>query len=98
MLAVQADGAEVVTIGLSDGGEVADLQAEFEARNAAQCGYCTPGMVITSAELVAAGRPTERQFAIICPASGRYCSYQAIIDAVEETRKSQARDAPRRSR
>ena len=61
MLAVQADGAEVVTIeGLSDSGEVADLQAEFEARNAAQCGYCTPGMVITSAELVAAGGTPDR--------------------------------------
>ena len=40
---------------------LADLQAEFEVRNAAQCGYCTPGMIITSAELVAAGvLPNQR--------------------------------------
>ena len=88
MLAVQADGAEVVTIeGLSDSGEVSDLQAEFEARNAAQCGYCTPGMVITSAELVAAGGMPNRE-AIRDHLSGNLCrctGYQAIVDAVEAT-------------
>ena len=93
MLAVQADGAEVVTIeGLSDSGEVADLQAEFEARNAAQCGYCTPGMVITSAELVAAGGTPDRE-AIRDHLSGNLCrctGYQAIIDAVEETMKKRS--------
>jgi len=93
MLAVQADGAEVVTIeGLSDSGEVADLQAEFEARNAAQCGYCTPGMVITSAELVAAGGVPDRD-AIRDHLSGNLCrctGYQAIVDAVEETMKKRA--------
>ena len=46
MLAVQCDGAKVETIeGLSDSGEIADLQAAFEQRNALQCGYCTPGML-----------------------------------------------------
>ena len=93
MLAVQADGAEVVTIeGLSDSGEVADLQAEFEARNAAQCGYCTPGMVITSAELVAAGGTPDREL-IRDHLSGNLCrctGYQAIIDAVEETMKKRS--------
>ena len=93
MLAVQADGAEVVTIeGLSDSGEVSDLQAEFEARNAAQCGYCTPGMVITSAELVAAGGMPNRE-AIRDHLSGNLCrctGYQAIIDAVEETMKKRS--------
>ncbi|HTQ82099.1 MAG TPA: 2Fe-2S iron-sulfur cluster-binding protein, partial [Pseudolabrys sp.] len=46
MLAVQCDGSTVETIeGLSDSGELADLQAAFERRNALQCGYCTPGML-----------------------------------------------------
>ena len=49
MLAVQCDGAAVETIeGLSDSGEVSDLQAAFEQRNALQCGYCTPGMITTA--------------------------------------------------
>ena len=88
MLAVQADGAEVTTIeGLTASGEVADLQAEFVKRNALQCGFCTPGMVTTAAELVAAKtpmtRPEIREFL-----SGNYCrctGYQAIVDAVEAT-------------
>src|SRR4029453_14044723 len=53
MLAVQCDGAAVETIGgLSDPGEVADLQAAFEQRNALQCGYCTPGMLATAQDLL----------------------------------------------
>ena len=93
MLAVQADGANVETIeGLSDSGEVADLQAEFEVRNAAQCGYCTPGMIITSAELVAAGGLPNRE-TIRDHLSGNLCrctGYQSIIDAVEETMNKRA--------
>ena len=93
MLAVQADGADVVTIeGLSASGEVADLQKEFEARNAAQCGFCTPGMVLTSAELLAAGGVPSREV-IRDHLSGNLCrctGYQAIVDAVEATAKSRA--------
>ncbi len=93
MLAVQADSTDVVTIeGLSDSGEVADLQAEFEARNAAQCGYCTPGMMITSAELVAAGGTPSRKD-IRDHLSGNLCrctGYQAIVDAVEATMNKRA--------
>lgn len=93
MLAVQADGADVVTIeGLSTSGEVADLQLEFEARNAAQCGFCTPGMVLTSAELLAAGGVPSREV-IRDHLSGNLCrctGYQAIVDAVEATAKSRA--------
>src|SRR5207302_8836719 len=62
MLAVQCDGARVETIeGLSDSGEIADLQAAFERRNALQCGYCTPGMLLTSADLLKAGRIPSRE-------------------------------------
>ena len=86
MLAAQADGAEVMTIeGLSDSGELADLQAIFLERNALQCGFCTPGILLTAAELIAeGGRPNRddiRKFM-----SGNYCrctGYEAIIDAVE---------------
>ena len=48
LLAVQCDGATVETIeGLSDSGVIADLQAAFQRRNALQCGFCTPGMLIS---------------------------------------------------
>ena len=85
VLAVQADGGVVETIeGVSDTGEIADLQAEFAARNALQCGYCTPGMLLTAQDLLlhdpAPGRETIREHL-----SGNYCrctGYQAIVDAV----------------
>ena len=88
VLAASLDGAEVVTIeGLSDTGEVADLQANFVARNAAQCGFCTPGMIMTAADLLAQeGTPSRAE--IREHLSGNYCrctGYQAIVDAVEDT-------------
>ena len=53
MLAAQAEGATVETIeGLSDSGEIADLQKAFHERNAVQCGFCTPGMLLTAEELL----------------------------------------------
>ncbi|MGA7975486.1 MAG: 2Fe-2S iron-sulfur cluster-binding protein, partial [Pseudolabrys sp.] len=56
MLAAQCDGAAVETIeGLSDAGEIADLQAAFELRNALQCGYCTPGMLVAAQALLRQG-------------------------------------------
>ena len=90
MLAAQADGAEVVTIeGLTESGEIADLQENFVERNALQCGYCTPGMLMTAAELLKAGKPASRadirEFL-----SGNFCrctGYHAIVDAVETTLK-----------
>ena len=88
ILAASLDGADVVTIeGLSESGEVTDLQAAFVARNAAQCGFCTPGMVMTAAELLAEGsNPTRGEIREYL--SGNYCrctGYQAIVDAVEDT-------------
>ena len=86
MLAVQADGAEVTTIeGLSANGEISDLQEEFVVRNALQCGFCTPGMLMTSAELLAVAKPMTR-VEIREFLSGNYCrctGYHAIVDAVE---------------
>src|SRR3984893_15587985 len=62
ILAVQADGSEVTTIeGLTETGEIADLQAKFVERNALQCGYCTPGMLVTAAELLREEKPASRE-------------------------------------
>jgi aerobic carbon-monoxide dehydrogenase small subunit len=93
MLAAQCDGASVVTIeGASDGGEIADLQDAFEARNALQCGYCTPGMLLTAQELLSSGAVPSRD-AIREHISGNYCrctGYHAIIDAVESVAQTRA--------
>jgi aerobic carbon-monoxide dehydrogenase small subunit len=88
MLAVQADAASVETIeGLSDSGEISDLQTAFSDRNALQCGYCTPGMLMTAQDLLKQeAEPTRDR--IREHLSGNYCrctGYQAIIDAVEST-------------
>jgi carbon-monoxide dehydrogenase small subunit len=86
MLAAQCDGAKVETIeGVSDAGEITDLQAAFERRNALQCGFCTPGMLLTAQELLSSGSVPSRD-KIREQISGNYCrctGYQAIIDAVE---------------
>ena len=88
MLAVQADGAEVMTIeGLTETGEIADLQENFVNRNALQCGYCTPGMLMTIADLLRDPKPASRE-EIRAYLSGNYCrctGYHAIVDAVEMT-------------
>jgi len=93
MLAVQCDGARVDTFeGVADSGEIADLQQAFIARNALQCGYCTPGMLLTAQELLARGGvPSRKQ--IRAHLSGNYCrctGYQAIVDAVEAVAKTRA--------
>ena len=86
MLAAQCDGARVETIeGVSDGGEIADLQAAFEQRNALQCGFCTPGMLLTAQELLRGGGVPSRE-TIREQISGNYCrctGYHAIVDAIE---------------
>jgi carbon-monoxide dehydrogenase small subunit len=91
VLAVQMENASVETIeGLSDSGELADLQAAFRDRNALQCGYCTPGMLMTAQDLLqqnaAPGREEIREHL-----SGNYCrctGYHAIVDAVEATARA----------
>ena len=85
MLAAQCDGTRVETIeGVSDQGEIADLQSAFEARNALQCGYCTPGMLIAAQALLNENaRPSEEQ--IREAISGNLCrctGYQQIVDAI----------------
>jgi carbon-monoxide dehydrogenase small subunit len=93
MLAAQCDGAMVETIeGVSDAGEIADLQQAFEARNALQCGFCTPGMLLTAQELLTQGGVPSRDD-IREHISGNYCrctGYHAIVDAVEAVAKMRA--------
>jgi aerobic carbon-monoxide dehydrogenase small subunit len=91
MFAVQADGCRVDTIeGVSASGEIADLQASFHEENALQCGFCTPGMLLTAQELLRRN-PDPTDVEIRVALSGNYCrctGYQAIIDAVENTARA----------
>lgn len=85
-LAAQISGKSVETIeGLTESGLLAQLQKEFIERNAAQCGFCSSGMLLTAHELLSSGEPLSR--ADIREAmSGNMCrctGYHAIIDAVE---------------
>ena len=94
-LAVQADGTEVETVeGLSESGEIADLQDAFLRLNAIQCGFCSPGMLITAAELLQRNRlPDRTQIREFI--AGNYCrctGYQTIVDAIETVAKER-RDA-----
>jgi len=95
MLAVQADGCRVETIeGVAASGEIADLQAAFHEENALQCGFCTPGMLLTAHEILrrdAAAGEAEIRVAL----SGNFCrctGYQAIVAAVR--RAAAGRRAP----
>lgn len=86
-LAAQIDGVQVETIeGITQTGEIRDLQTAFHERNAAQCGYCTPAMLLTAAELLESnGNPSRREIRLFL--SGNYCrctGYQAIVDAIEQ--------------
>ncbi len=91
MLAAQIDGARVETIeGVSESGEIADLQSAFHERNALQCGFCTPGMLLAAAELMARNAEATRDDIRVF-ISGNYCrctGYQAIVDAIETTMRN----------
>ena len=88
VLAASLDGSSVETIeGVSDSGEIRDLQEAFVARNACQCGYCTPAMLLTAADLLASN-PHPSRDQIREHLSGNYCrctGYHAIVDAVAAT-------------
>lgn len=86
MLAVQADGAQLTTIeGLGDGEELTPLQQAFSAHHALQCGYCTPGMLMSASALLAANpSPSEEEIKValqgnICRCTG----YWNIVEAVQ---------------
>jgi len=86
MLAVQADGVELLTIeGLSTDGTLHPLQEAFHDHHGLQCGFCTPGMLLTALALLLTNpRPTEVEIrqglsAVLCRCTG----YQGIVKAVE---------------
>jgi aerobic carbon-monoxide dehydrogenase small subunit len=93
LLAVQCDGARIETIeGISDSGTIADVQDAFRRRNALQCGFCTPGMLIGAQELLRDGGVPSRDV-IREHISGNYCrctGYQAIVDAIESVALARA--------
>ncbi|HEX3327666.1 MAG TPA: (2Fe-2S)-binding protein [Actinomycetota bacterium] len=87
VLAVQADGAEITTIeGLATDGEMHPLQKAFHNTHALQCGYCTPGMIMASLDLIQSnGELTEE--AIRSGLEGNLCrctGYQNIVKAIQE--------------
>ena len=92
MLAVQADGCRVDTIeGLSDSKEIFRLQKAFHEKNALQCGFCTPGMLMAAQDLILKGGKVSRE-EIRSHIAGNFCrctGYQAIVDAIEEVANGQ---------
>ena len=87
MLAVQADGTDVQTIeGLRSDGELHPIQAAFWEKHGLQCGFCTPGMIMTAADLLARNDdPTDAE--IRHAIEGNFCrctGYQNIVAAIRE--------------
>jgi aerobic carbon-monoxide dehydrogenase small subunit len=85
VLAVQADGCEVTTIeGISENGDLHAMQQAFHENHALQCGYCTPGMVMTAIKLLEANpEPTDEE--IRRGLEGNLCrctGYENIVAAV----------------
>lgn len=93
VLAVQADGCEIETIeGADESGRIAALQTAFHRRNALQCGFCTPAMLLTAAALLEQNeKPTRDEVRDYL--SGNFCrctGYQAIVDAVMDVAEAGA--------
>ena len=86
MLAVQANGAEITTVeGLAQGGELHPIQQAFHEEHGLQCGFCTPGMMLTSVAFLKENpRPTDEEIRFAL--SGQICrctGYQNIVKAVQ---------------
>ena len=86
MLAVQADGARLLTVeGLAQDGQLHPLQAAFREHHGLQCGFCTPGMLLTAYDLLQTNpTPSEQDIrtglsAVLCRCTG----YQGIVEAVQ---------------
>jgi len=93
MLAVQAQGTRITTVeGLAPDGELTPLQQAFSAAHALQCGYCTPGMLMSASALLEQNQsPSEEEIKValqgnICRCTG----YWNIVEAVQEAAKGGA--------
>ena len=98
VLAAQAEGRSVVTIeGLADGEELHPIQEGFRERHGLQCGFCTPGVIMSAVALLGANRaPTESQ--IRHAIDGNLCrctGYQNIVDAIDYAAARMAGEEPR---
>ncbi len=95
-LAVQADGAEIQTVeGLADDGEFHPIQESFQEEHGLQCGYCTPGMMMTATAYLEEEPAPERE-EIRHALEGNLCrctGYQNIVNAVESAADKLAGDA-----
>jgi carbon-monoxide dehydrogenase small subunit len=94
MFAVQADGSEITTIeGLAKDGQLHPLQEGFWEEHGLQCGFCTPGMIMTAVTLLADNpNPSERE--IREGIDGNFCrctGYQHIVNAIQRAAKASAR-------
>src|ERR1700730_9233899 len=101
MFAIQADGKRIDTIeGMSDSGALAELQSAFVERNAAQCGFCSSGMLLTAHELLGTGhaftRADIREFIAgnLCRCTG----YESIVDAIETVLRKRSQLSEHQSR
>jgi len=93
MLAVQADGAEIVTIeGLAEGETLHPLQQAFHEKHGLQCGFCTPGMLIAALDFLRTNpSPTEEETrealsAVLCRCTGYQHIVAAVMAAAEKMR------------
>ena len=93
VLTVQADGGEVTTIeGMSTDGELHPLQAAFWEHHGLQCGYCTPGMIMAGADLLAKNpQPSEEEVrealaGNLCRCTGYHNIVKAVMSAAQEVR------------
>ncbi len=86
MLAVQADGSEVVTIeGLSSGGDLHPLQEGFREKHGLQCGFCTPGMIMTAKDILK-NNPNPSEEEIRDSLEGNFCrctGYHNIVQSIQ---------------
>jgi aerobic-type carbon monoxide dehydrogenase small subunit (CoxS/CutS family) len=84
LLAVQLDGRELRTVeGLAGNGDLTPLQEAFREEHALQCGFCTPGMLMTAVDLLGRGRPTREE--VTDALSGQICrctGYEPIVNAI----------------
>jgi len=93
MFAVQADGAEIMTVeGLADGDQLHPLQAAFHEKHGLQCGFCTPGMLISAYELLNENpNPSEAEVrrnmsGVLCRCTGYKQVEDAVMEAAQQIR------------
>jgi len=93
MFAVQAQGADVTTIeGLAKDGKLHPVQEAFRENHGLQCGFCTPGMIMTAVDMIRRGKATDRT-SIRHELEGNFCrctGYHNIVSAIEDASKRMA--------